>query len=262
MTLILNLIVRPQMPLAAALTAPEGVVGTGIGWHDLPRAVGSSLGCNAAALRLVVFARRAGWSGCGVRNRCSSRGVAVGDVICRGRGRGRPRWVDICSLTVGGHRLVVGPLEWRIKVSERVHCAIQARVIVAPVAGVAGVLKSRSVIAGAVWVRVKWRVVYPVGSTGSGGSSHDACTCICNSSSAVGISSACSYAGSGGAVRQLSSVGEDAALAVARRVEILVARFWVRFHFAVGLETSSRMEMLQTKRGLGCSDGVGAGAAR
>jgi hypothetical protein len=97
--------------------------------------------------------------------------------------------------------LIVGPLEWRIKVSEWVHCAIQAIVVVASVAGVAGVLKSRSVIAGAVWVRVEWRVAYPVGGTGSGGSSHDACTCIGSSSSAVGISSACSYTGSGGAVR-------------------------------------------------------------
>jgi hypothetical protein len=234
MTLILNLIVRPEMPLAAALTAPEGVVGAGIGWHDLPRAVGSSLGCNAAALRLVVFARRPDRSGCGVRNRCGSWGVAVGDVICRGCGRGRPGWVDVCSLAVGGHRLIVGPLKRRIKVSERVHCSIQAIVVVASVAGVAGVLESRSVIAGAVWVRVKWRVVYPVGSTGSGGSSHDACTCIGNSSSAVGISSACSYTGSGGAVRQLSSIGENAALAMARRVEVLVARSWVRFHFEIG----------------------------
>jgi hypothetical protein len=234
MALVLNLIVCPQMPLAAALTAPEGVVGTGVGWHDLSRTVGSSLGCNAAALHLIVLARRADWSGCNVRKRCGSRGVAIGNVICRGCGRGRPGWVDVCSLAVGGHRLIVGPLEWRIKVSERIHCAIQAIVVVASVAGVAGVLKSRSVIAGAVWVRVEWRVVYPVGGTGSRGSSHDACTCIGSSSSAVGISSACSYTGSGGAVRQLPSVGEDAALAEARRVEVLVARSWVRFHFVVG----------------------------
>jgi hypothetical protein len=231
--LILNLVVSPQMPLAAALTAPEGVIRTGISWHDLPRAVGSSFGRNTTILHLVVFAGRAVRGGCGARERCSSGGVAVCDVICCGRSRGRSGRVDICSLAVGGHRLIEGPLERRIKVSKRVHCSIQAIVVEASVAGIAGVLISWTVVAGAVWVRVEWRVVYPVGSS-CGGGSHDACASVGNSSSAIGISSACRYTSRESTVCLLSSVGEDAALAVARRVEVLVARSRVRFHFAVG----------------------------
>jgi hypothetical protein len=189
--------------------------------------------------------------------------VAVGDMVCRGRGRGWAGWIDIGCLTVCGHRLVKAPLVRKIKVSKWIRRTIQAIVVVAAIAGVAlvtGVPVTWSTVAGAVWMRIELRVVYPV-SCSCDSCPCDADSCVGNSCGAIAISSTYD-ASRRGAVCLLSSVGEDAALAVARRVDVLMARSWIRLHFAGGRGDEQSGWGLQRKRRLGCSNEIGAKETR
>lgn len=144
--------------------------------------------------------------------------MAVGHMI-RGRGRGRARGIDVGSVAVAGDCVVVQPLVGRVEVSKRVHATIQAVVVVA--AAVRGIRVGWAVVVGAVWICVGWGAVYP--RTGSSNAHAD--------TNAVSIAHAVGD-GTGriGAVWLLACVGEVAALAVAGRVDVLMARLGKGFH--------------------------------
>jgi hypothetical protein len=59
MTLVLDLVIGPEMPLAIDLTTPERIVIACIGWPDLSRVVSTTLSRNPPVLHLDVFARGA-----------------------------------------------------------------------------------------------------------------------------------------------------------------------------------------------------------
>ena len=153
--LVLDLVEGPEMPLAVALAAPEGIVLASIGRLDLPCAVRSALCCDPPVLHLDVFASRsvsARSPGLSHRRRWRRRDwdMAVGDVVGSRRCSGTRR-VDVSRMTVARHRVVVRPLKWRIKVSKWVHRAIQSVVEVASkptIGGVAWVM-TRAVVIGA-----------------------------------------------------------------------------------------------------------------
>lgn len=140
------------MPLAVALSAPERVVITSIGRLDLAGAVRTALGSNTSVLHLDVFARGS-VRACGPHWRwwsSGTSGMTVGDMV-GGRRRSRARRIDVSGLAVGRHRVVVGPLIWRIEVSKWVHGAIKSVVIVASkptIGGIAWVV-TRAIVVGA-----------------------------------------------------------------------------------------------------------------
>jgi len=171
-------------------------------------------------------------------------GVAVGNVEgCRcGRGTGR---VDMRRVAVVGHSVVVSPLVREIEVSKRVHRAIQVVVVVAIATAairkrmgivVGGVVVGSSSDGGGVWLGVvRTGVVYRrlIGTRRmSNSNTHtdadadaDTDTCVAGSI-AISADDACGCS----TVRGLAGVAEEAALAIAGVVDVLVAGLWVCLH--------------------------------
>lgn len=150
--LVLNLVEGPEMPLAVAFAAPEGIIVTSISRLDIASAVRTALGCNASILHMDIFS----WVGvraCGPHwswRRSSDSSMAVGDMI-RGRRRSRARRIDVSGVAVRRYRVVVRPLIRRIEVSKWVHGAIESVVVVAskPTIGGMAWVVTRAVAAGA-----------------------------------------------------------------------------------------------------------------
>lgn len=119
-TLVLDLVKGPQMPLAVALSAPKRVVIASIGRLDPPRAVRSTLGCDPSVFHLDVFAGSSMGASrsCLIHWRRSCWDMAVRDVVACS---GWTRRVDVCRVTISRYRVIVRPLIWRIKVSKWVH---------------------------------------------------------------------------------------------------------------------------------------------
>jgi hypothetical protein len=96
MALILNLIVRSQMPLAVPLTAPKRIITARIRRLNASWIVRASLGRNTPILHLYVFARSSmGTCRCWCRRDSGATShVAVGHMVrCRGSRRAGTRWV-------------------------------------------------------------------------------------------------------------------------------------------------------------------------
>lgn len=216
MALILDLIERAQMPFAVALTAPEGIVMASISGLDATGVIGASLGRNAAILHLNILARRraviarrcVGFSdGCSVRR----RGMAIRHMVrCCCCSRCRTGRVDVgLMVAIARHGSVVTPLIRRVEVSKWVQRTVEAVVVVSAIV-VHGIVMigSGRVVAGAV--------IYP-GVIGT--------SCISAHYSSGAIVGIGDDAGWVGAVGLLAGVGEDAALAVARSVDVVVTRF-------------------------------------
>lgn len=247
MTLILNLIVRPEMPLAADFATPEGIVIACISRSNLPGIIGTSLCCNTSILHLNLFAC---WAGCVAvtMGKCRPRlshylrggcAIAGGRGVCDMIGCCWTRRIDVRRVAVARHCVVISPLVRRIEVSKRVYGTIETGIVVAAVGGVAVVGAVGAVIGVLVVVGmgiIIRTVVYRRlinGSRNSNAStithshahSHaDACVthaiAVGTRHDTGGLSTVC----------LLASIAQDAALAVARCVDILVARFGVGFH--------------------------------
>jgi hypothetical protein len=129
MALVLNLIVRSQMPLAIPLTAPKRIVAPCIRRLDAPGVVRAALRRDSAVLHLYVFARGAVVARLGRGRICTatcSCAMAVRHVVCRGRGAGAGRvHVGLRGVAVGRGGGVVGALVGGVEVSKRVQRAVQ-----------------------------------------------------------------------------------------------------------------------------------------
>jgi hypothetical protein len=147
--LILNLIVRPQMPLSIALATPKWIVTARICRLDASWIICAALRRDAAILHLYVFARGAVVARLGsgrMRTITRSRAVAVRHVVRRGGGAGAGRvYVSLCGVAVGRGGVVVGALVGGIEVSKRVQRAVRGEVVEA-------VVRGRVVVGGAVAV--------------------------------------------------------------------------------------------------------------
>lgn len=228
--LILNLIVAPEMPFAIQLTTPKRVIVARIGRADFPRIVGTTCSCNTAVFHLdllttgrllgmtVTVAKRGPrvshhlWGGM-VR-----LGLGVGDVVGCSGGGGAGR-VDVRSVAVGGCRVVVGPLVGVAEVSKRIRGSIETGMVVA---AVGGVLVIGGVVVGAIGARVVGSgIVYRrlVGAR-----------CVADADAETDTVATRHDTGRHGAVWLLTGIAQDAALAVARGVDELVARLWVGLH--------------------------------
>jgi hypothetical protein len=142
LTFVLDLVVGPEMPLAVQLTAPERVVVACISRPDLTRIVCTALSRNPSVLHLDVFACRAllrvtvgvCWPRLPYHPRCRRLEgllLTVGHMV---GSRSGSRRVDICSVAIARHGVVVRPLVRVIEVSKRVHRAIEAVIVVAAIA--------------------------------------------------------------------------------------------------------------------------------
>ncbi len=209
------------MPLAVALATPEWIVVTCIRRLDAAGMIRASLGRDTTVLHLNIFAR----SRAVIARRCVSfsdrrsvrrRSMAIRHMVRRRSGcRRRTRRVDVSlMIAIARHGIVVAPLIRRVEVSKRVQRTVEAIVVVAAIVvhGVVMIVNGR-IVAGAV--------IYPgVIST----------SCISAHYSSDAIVGVGDDAGWVGAVGLLAGVGEDAALAVARGVDVVVTGFWKRLH--------------------------------
>jgi hypothetical protein len=242
-TLILNLIIRPQMPLAVPLAAPKRVVVACIRRLNPPCTVSTTLSRNSSILQLNVFAH---WAVVAYMSRCrrhanamaASHCMAIRHMIRRGcSSRARSGRVDVglCRVAIARRRVVVGPLVRVIEVSKRVQRSIHVVVVVAAVRWAAGgVVTWGAVVIGTVAVvgmlgLVGTCCIYPRKvATCCDTNTHahaDSNTAVAVADTAIGDD-----AGWVSAVWLLAGIAEEAALAIAGRVDVSVARLWVCFH--------------------------------
>lgn len=149
-TLILNLVVRPQMPLAVSLTAPKRVIAACIRWLDAPQIVRTALSRNPSRLGLIVLARRSLCSRNIVVSIVHTSSMAVLHMI-RGRGSRRARSgrvdVSLGRVAVARNRVVVRPLVRGVEVSKRIQRTIHVVVVVAAVSrDVGGVVAGVAIV--------------------------------------------------------------------------------------------------------------------
>jgi hypothetical protein len=242
-TLILNLVVGPEMPLAVDLATPERIVVACIRWPDLSRVVCTTLSRDPPVLHLDVFARgtllcvtvHVCWPGLPDRPRGGCREalwLAVRNLVGRGSCTWS-RWIDMCRIAVARYRVVVSPLVGVIEVSKWIQRAIQVVVVVAIATAIGGV----RIVGGIVGLgEVIGGVGLGVQGTGvvyrrlvGGHSVSDTHTDTNASKPTVAI--AASYdAGGRGAIRSLAGIGEETTLAVTRVVDVLVAGLWECLH--------------------------------
>lgn len=140
-TLVLDLIVGPQVPFAVSLAAPKRIFISRVRRPNPPWIVRASLCCNPTTLRLDVlacadmFASR-GASMLAPRRVARGSRMAVGHMVCRcSRSRSWSRRVNVslCCVAITGHRVIVRPLVRVTEVSKWVQRAIQAVIVVAAV---------------------------------------------------------------------------------------------------------------------------------
>jgi hypothetical protein len=238
-TLVLDLIVRPQMPLAVPLTTPERIVAARICRLDPPRVVRAALRCDPAALHLKVLASRFMVARCRLRIASGAR-VAIRHMIrgsCRRRtGAGRID-VSLSSVAIAWDRVVVGPLIRVIEVSKRVQRTIQIVIVVAAVRrrvggdGVVIVGCAEVIGAGVVGGIVGTLCIYPrIVAACCDAHTHAHAHACADCNPTVTVAAIGDYAGGECAVLLLAGVGEEAALTVAGRVYILMARLRVGLH--------------------------------
>lgn len=210
LALILDLIVRPQMPITIPLAAPKWVAIAGIGWSNPPRLVCAPLGRDPSIFHLNVLPRWAmDASGSCVDSRSGwvIWGSAVGHVV-GGCCRCRTRRIDVRLIAVARRDVVGSPLMQRIYVSKWVHGAMQAVAIAATIGGIRIGVGRRVVRTDIVHCRI-------VASA---------------SVASIAAIAAWQHASGVGAVWLLSGIAEEAALAVAGCVDVLVARLGEGLH--------------------------------
>ena len=252
MALVLDLIVRPEVPLASDFSAPKGIVVARVCRPDLTGMICSTLCCNPPVLHLNILARwtlstmtvdvrwpslsdHVVWGLVGLR-------VAVGDMVCSGC-CSTAGWIDMRRVAIVRHRVVVSPLVRGIEVSKRVHRAIQVVIVVAIAAAVATAIgiRVRIVVGGVVgssgdgvWLGVvRTSIVYRrligtrrVSNTTNTHTDADADACIADSI-AISAYDACGCS----AVGRLAGIAEKTALTVAGVVDVLVAGLWICLHY-------------------------------
>lgn len=250
MALVLDLIVRPEMPLAIDFSAPKGIVVARIRRPDLTGIICTTLCRDPAVLHLNILARWAlstmtvnvRWPRLsdyvvwGLIGLCTT----IGDMVCSGC-CSTAGWVDMRRVAIVRHRIVVGPLVRSIEVSKRIHRAIQVVIVVAIAATVAAAIGIRvgivvgGIVAGSsgdgVWLGViRTSIVYRrlIGTRRVSNTTNthtDADACIADSV-AISAYDACGCS----AIGRLAGIAEKTALAVAGIADVLVAGLWVCLH--------------------------------
>jgi hypothetical protein len=237
-TLVLDLIVGPQMPLAVPLTTPERIIAARICRLDASQIVSTALSRNPPRLHLVIFAR---WSRCR-RNIVSSiartTGMAILHMI-RSRHSRRTRSgrvnVSLRRVAIARHRVVVRPLVRRIEVSKRVQRTIHVVIVIAAVSrGVRGVIAGIAIVVIGTTTAVVGRILGLVVGTGCLYPGIVATCCDANAHAHAHAHAHTAIGDDTGrrrAVWCLAGIGEDAALAIARGVDVLMARLRVGLHY-------------------------------
>lgn len=227
MALVLDLVVRPEMPLAVDLATPERIIVTCVCRPNLSRVVGTTFCCNPAVLQLDVFARRAmgcvtmsiGWPSL-PQHMGGRRGISLSLAVCHMVGRcsrSLTGWVDMRCIAIAGNRVIVSPLVGVIEVSKRIQRAIQVVVVVAIATAIGGIRVTGRIVVGGVSLGAeRTGVVYRrfVGTRRIPYTYTNANTVSIASLNAT----VCS------AIGRLAGVGEDTALAISGIVDVLVTR--------------------------------------
>jgi hypothetical protein len=237
MALVLNLIVRSQMPLAIPLTAPKRIVAPCIRRLDAPGVVRATLRRDSAVLHLYVFARGAVVARLGrgrMRTATRSCAMAVRHVVCRSRGAGAWRvHVGLRGVAVGRGGGVVGALVGGVEVSKRVQRAVQGEVVEVAVRGgvvVVGIARAVAVVGMLGDVRTDPGVVAAcLHANADAHSDTGVAHTVAHTNAAIrnDASGRC-------AVGCLAGVAEEAALTVSGGVDVLVAGLGPGLHSCGG----------------------------
>jgi hypothetical protein len=239
MALILNLIVRSQMPLPVPLTAPKRIVAPCIRRLDAPGVIRAALRRDSAVFHLYVFARGAVVARLGrgrMRTATCSCAMAVRHVVCRSRSRGAGAWrvhVGLRGVAVGRGGGVVGALVGGVEVSKRVQRTVQGEVVEVAVYGgvvVIGIARAVAVVGVLGDVRTDPGVVAAcLHANADAHSDTGVAHAVAHTNAAIrnDASGRC-------AVRCLAGVAEEAALTVPGGVDVLVAGLGPGLHSCGG----------------------------
>jgi hypothetical protein len=157
--------------------------------------------------------------------------------------RGAPAWLFITwyvvVVAIAGNGVVIWPLVRVTEVSNWVHGSVEPIVVIATVHRVVGrvVIWGAIVIGtaiGGIWALVGTWYIYPrivaaccdTNAHARAYPNSDTTVAVADADGAIGDD-----AGRISAVLLLADIAEKAALAVARRVDVLVTRLWVRLHY-------------------------------